>query len=585
MRFVVAIVLFVAALASVGYGVAQRTVLAGPSSYTAELEVGGSAPVIVVDGATLGALPGTQGVQVEGTGPVFMAYGRTADLLAWVGDADHREIGWDAETRTLTSTLVPGLESTVPSPAGSDLWVQEFSGVDELTRKVNVPASASLLIAADGTLPAPGTLSITWPLDNSAPWSGPLIIGGGALLLAGLAVFVWGLIKMRQTPGPRRKQPKLPNPTGTPPRELLPLPERQTELRAAPDSVAPSVPTVQRSITAAAALLVAAAVLSGCSSDAIPVTPIPDQTAPVDGAEELPAPAVTEPQLGRIVERVVATVAEADATLDAGVAEQRLAGPALDVRKANYRILKRDDTQDLLPPLPAGAVRVVLPQQNDGWPRTVFTVVTGEEATVAPVALMLIQEGPRENYKVHYAMQMMAGVTLPQVAAAVIGAPRIPADAQLGLLAPGELAEAFGSFALHGEESEYAGLFNADAAKLRELIKDREATIRADLPRAGKISFTTRVGKEEPIAFGTNDTGLLVAVELLEMEKVTPNESGAAINPSDSIRALVGKAQTTKGIEAGYAVQLLFYVPPIGGGSDQIELLGYAHSLVSAREL
>src|SRR5690606_14069469 len=118
------------------------------------------------------------------------------------------------------------------------------------------------------------------------------------------------------------------------------------------------------------------------------------------------APAVTEPQLGRIVQRVQTLVAEADAAQDADLAAERLAGPALAVRAANYRILKRDSDQPAPVPFPTGPVRVVLPQQNDGWPRTVFAVVTGEEATIAPVALMLIQDSPRDNYRVHYAMTL-----------------------------------------------------------------------------------------------------------------------------------------------------------------------------------
>lgn len=578
MRFVVAIVLFLAALVTIGLGVAQRTVLAGPASFTAELSATSPAPLMVVDGSALGAFPGTQAVEITGDGPVFMAYGRTADVQAWVGEATHRLVRWDGEAQQLVSRLELGAESTVPNPAGSDLWVQEFGGAEELTRRINVPAGASLIIAADGTAAAPTRLSITWPLDNSAPWSGPLIIGGGVLLGAGLVAFAWALIVTYRTRGPRRKPPRLPRPPRPP--QLKP-PKRRKALEAAPEPV----PTGRRRLFAAGALL-GLAVLSGCTAAPPAVEPVPQETVPVDGAEDLPAPAVTEPQLGRIVERVVATVAEADEAQNADIAALRLDGPALAMRSANYRILKRDSGQAPLPPLPTGEVKVVLPQQNDGWPRTVFAVVAGEEATTAPVALMLIQDSPRANYRVHYAMTLEPNTVLPQVAAASIGAPRVPADTQLGLLAPGELAEAYGDILLNGDESGFAAFFAVEGDTLRDQIgAEYKAEFRRKLPNTAKIAFSNRQGDEEPIAFGTNDTGLLVAVELIEVERVTPNEAGAAINPRDSVRALVGKSQTTKGVEASYGVQLLFYVPPLGGESEQVELLGYSQGLVAAREL
>ena len=49
MRFVIAIVLFVVALGSIGLGVAQRTILQGPDHLTSAVEVEG------------GAVPSTKG--------------------------------------------------------------------------------------------------------------------------------------------------------------------------------------------------------------------------------------------------------------------------------------------------------------------------------------------------------------------------------------------------------------------------------------------------------------------------------------------------------------------------------------------
>jgi hypothetical protein len=58
---------------------------------------------------------------------------------------------------------------------------------------INGPDDVSVIIAADGIEPAPGDIELSWPLDNSTPWSGPLIVGGalgGIALVGGVALGV-----------------------------------------------------------------------------------------------------------------------------------------------------------------------------------------------------------------------------------------------------------------------------------------------------------------------------------------------------------------------------------------------------------
>lgn len=599
MRFVVAILLFVVSLAGIGLGVAQRTILAGPDHVSASVTTSGDAPLTIIDGTVLTVLPGTQTVEARGSEQVFLAYGRSADVRAWVGDLAHNVITWDPESQDLVAeTVAPppppvidddgGLTGPViaeeaveaaPSPVGSDLWVQEFVGVEEITRLVNVPADASILIAADGQAAAPSRISLTWPLDNSAPWSGPLIVGGSVALLLGLLAFVWALHHARRGRGPRRKQPKLPKPPKPP---QLRRSQQRAPLPAGPER------SRRRLFTAGGLALAGALVLTSCAASDWPqIVPVATPTAsPVPGAEglrELPAPAVTGPQLNRIVDRIVSTIAEADAQRDEDLAATRLAGPALQLRAANYVIRTRDSAQAALSPIPDGPVEVILPQQYDGWPRTVFAVATDEERSVAPAALMLIQDTPRDNYRVHFLMSLEPRVTLPQLAATAIGAPRVSAEQGLWLMQPSELATAYGDILLRGDDSEYAEYFEADGDSLRlQIGKEYKADFAASLPSTASIEFTNAPGTSDPIAFGTNDSGVLVATELIEIERVTPAEVGAAINPRDSVRALVGTDQSTTGIEARYGVQLLFYVPPLGEPDAKIILLGFTQGLASA---
>ena len=127
MRFIAAIVAFVIAFGMIAYGIAQRTVLAAPSTLTASVATHSPATVTLIDSKTLQSLPGRQKIDISGSSTVFAAYGRTEDVKAWVGKTTYNRIGYKAATQKLTNTVVEGKATTVPNPAGSDLWLGQFS--------------------------------------------------------------------------------------------------------------------------------------------------------------------------------------------------------------------------------------------------------------------------------------------------------------------------------------------------------------------------------------------------------------------------------------------------------------------------
>ncbi len=582
MRFVIAIVLFLLAFLSIGYGIAQRTILAGPASFTSSVITASDAPITVIDGTALRAFDGNQTVTISGTKTVFLADGRTDDVLAWVGKTSYNKIGFSAKTQKLTTKLVTGKESTAPSPVGSDLWVQEFSGTSKLIRQVNVPDTASVIIMSTGKEAAPSHVSVTWPLDNSAPWSGPLIIGGIGALLLGLAAFLWALVHARRRRGPRRKQPRLP-------RNPKPPQLKRSQASAAPAIEAPTRRGRRRNFVATGVILAGTMVLSGCSllgsTSGGGTSATPSTSSTVPGAAGLQEVAVTEPQLKHIVATVIQTVDQADTKGDAKLAATRLDGPALQLRTANYAAHAADSSIPALPPIPNWDVEIALPQQSDSWPRAVFTVIADPaDKKSAPIGMMLVQASPRENYKVEYLVSLE--LDIPNVAPATLGAGRQPNDNKLGLLAPADLAAAYGDILIKGDASKSNDLFSAAGDKLRTAVgfdyKQKEAS---QLPSTAKIVFTNGPGKGETISFATNDSGQIVAADLDDVETVTPTEAGAAINTSGATKALSGKSQSVKGIVATYGIQLLFYVPPVSKKDAKIQLLGFAQGLVSAAEV
>ncbi|GAA0959252.1 hypothetical protein [Frigoribacterium faeni] len=595
MRFIVAVIVVVLAALMVALGFAQRTVFAPPPSVSSTVSTSDSeARITVVPSEALHGHDGRQTISISGSesDSVFAAYGRTSDVLGWVGDSAYNEVDFDESTGELVSTLVDGDGADVPSPADSDLWNAEYTGAAP-TFSLDAPDDVSLIVVSDGTAPAPDTVRVTWPLSTSTPTAGPLIAGGLLVLLIGVLLYIWAIAHHRRTRGPRRTSGQ-----GKPPR--LTRRSRRKALGAG-DSTSSAAEGgrrgIRRSVAVVPVVLVGALALSGCTADYWPsavggngsgvsATPTPTSTDPVgDEQDDLQPPVVTVAQAERIVQRISTTAAQADGTLDPELAATRFTGPALAQREANYTLRSKDSGAAEPIAVPEGAVTLTLPQQADTWPRSVFVIVQSDDDAVAPIAMTLVQESARDNYQVEYLTSLEAGATPPTVAPATIGAARLSPDVKLLTLQPDQLATAYGDILRNGDDSEYASLFESEGDTLRDKIgKPYKDAKREALPETASIEFSSSPDDDSAVAFATNDAGAIVSVGLNEVETVKPTAEGAEVNPEGAVKNLTGLDKTTKGIEATYGVELLFSVPAVG--SDQkIVLLGFSQALISAKEL
>lgn len=581
MRLVLAIVCFALAALMMGYGIAQRTILVGDDHLTATLESAGDAPVTVIDGAVLNSFDRKQTIAVSGADSNFAAYGRTSDVMAWVGDASYNQVAFDPESKKLVSEVVSGTEAEVPDPSGSDLWVADFREDSSLDFTIDVPTDISLIIVADGIEPAPGDVSITWLIDNSTPWAFPLLIGGAVLLLVGLVFLLLAINHMRKARGPRRKQTKLPRVPKPPAYRAITSPKAGTP-------VASSRGRRARSFVALPIVLTGALLLGGCTAEPIASTleSSTSATASDDATDESETTAVTAPQAKRIIARVASVVEEADAAGDPTRVAERMDGPALALRTANYAIRKVDATAAAPIPIPSEPVRIILPQQNDAWPRTVFVVMQDEaDASVAPTALMLIQDTPRDQYKVHYALQLEPGAVIPEVAPANVGTVRLDQDSKFLAVAPETIGVDYADVLMNDVDSKFVDLFDTESDLLRVQVGRAAKQVRiAGIPGTAALTFDTKVGTGQVIALTTNDGGAIVALSLDERETIAPVELGTAVTPPSQVAALIGKSLSTKGITALYTDQVLFYVPGVDKGG-KIVMLGYSQGLTSAAEL
>ncbi|WP_144765490.1 hypothetical protein [Curtobacterium sp. 9128] len=579
MRFVLAIISFVIGLLLVGLGVAQRTVFAPPSSTVAQASSMASAPVTVIPGSTLNANPGYQRINIAGSGTVFAAYGKTSDVDAWVGKAKHNTLRYDAEDERLVART-SGSAGSVPDPKGSDLWYQEYDGAGQFT--VRLPQDVSMVIVGDGKSAAPSDVSVTWPRDTATPSVGPLMVAGGVFVLGGIVLLVWAFVHQRRSRGPRRRS------GGTRP------PRVRASRRAA--AAGAQVPTRsrrgRRSLIAVPVVLVGALALTGCSAEYWPqggddpsATATPSASA--TGAAETTEPtAATRQQITRIVGRIAEVATKADADKDADLAATRFAGPALELRKANYQIRGKDQDVQAPPAISDTDISVALPQQTDSWPRTVFVVTSDPKDTkTAPQALTLVQESARADYKVVYDVSLEADAKLPSVAPVSIGTAQLASDTKLLAMAPDEIGAAYGDILSKDADSQYARMFQSDGddlrAKIGKAYKDEKSS---SLPDTAKIEYSSESPDGTAIALATNGAGAIVSVDLNEIEKVTPTADGAEVNTEGAVKALSGVDSSKKGISATYGVQLLFSVPAVGS-DDKMVLLGFTQGLIAASEV
>ena len=588
MRFVLAIVSFVIAALLIGLGIAQKTVFAAPDQVTASTSITTDAPVTVVSGEALNAYPRSQFVQVSGSDENFVAYGRTSDVIAWIGDASYNEVTYDAESAGLASELKSGTESEVPSPVDSDLWLASYTNQGAMT--INVPEDFSLIVVTDGVKPAPAEISVTWPVDNSTPWANTFVVAGGVFLLIGLLLLVWAIAHIRKSRGPRRKSQKMPK---------LPRQPRYKPVKSKPkelDANAKGRRSISPRVAIVPVVLITAITLGGCSTDfwagreplAAPSASA-DPVADAEEAAQIDPPAVTEQQAKRIVDDLISVTAEADASTNDDLAKTRLAGPALDLRLANYAVRRADATRPAVEPIPDGKITLTLPQQTENsWPRAVLAVIedpatTDDGKTVPPVAVMLIQDDPRSNYKAQYVIRLEPGAEISGVAPATIGAGRLQLDSKFLAVEPQSIGAAYSDILMNDTASASNDLFEAAGDTLRVDLGKPYKDGRT-VPTTASLTFAPSEATGPVVALSTNDSSALVTVNINEDEMVKVVEAGAVAKPTPDVKALTGKAESTKGFNATYGFQLLFLVPSVDTGG-KIVLLGYSQGLVSASEL
>ena len=579
MRVIVAIVLLSISVVSLAFGIAGRTLFSEPETIDRAVTTTNTAPATVIHGTDLAAYPGRVTVAVEAgelvsDSQVFIAYARTVDVMAWLSPGRHTQLRFDVLSDSFIALPRVGAELTLPNPSGSDLWFQEYSGLGELSVALSVPEDVSVLIMSEGTLPAPQTITVSWPLITDTLWSLALIVIGIGSMIAGFVMVFINYALWRKNRGPRRKLTKRPRP----PRGSYRRPPRTTSLK----------PRGRRAVRFSALSVTGLILVTATACAPTPSAPetVDDETPVTQAPVVVPYPAVTELQFSRIMSRISSQIQSADEELAVNLLNERVSEPTLTARRAAY-IIKRADTESgTLVPILSSPIRLVLPQQTETWPRSVFGIIQDEQDLESPsIGVVLRQEDPRSNYTLTYAIVLAPQVQIPDLPSANVGAAKLSRDSKLTKFSPADVAINYADVINQGAQSPFAGDFALATDRLFiQLGPEAQALRQESFGDAVAVDWSTTATENEVVAFATADGGALVIATLQENETVTPIQSGAAVNASIAVRALTSLSASTRGFNVISDVQILWYVPPVGS-EDGIRVLGFTYSLVAAREV
>ncbi|WP_262105298.1 hypothetical protein [Arthrobacter sp. Marseille-P9274] len=562
MRSKTAIALIAAGLAAILLGIGFRTIWAPPETLSASYSAGDStAPVTVIEPAVFGVHDERVDISVEADGEFLLAVGRAGDVDAWVGKAAHTSIT-TVDGGQLQAETVKG-DAEVPNPAGSDLWVSEETADGQTDHRWIAPADGewSILLAADGKQPAPTAVTVSWPNDNSAPWGIVLVIVGALLAVLGLAL---AALARRGGPGSDAGEP-----TG---RRAAAEASGSTASGTAGGQPARSGLRLRAAESARPVLAVAAAGL--LAANALPPAHAGETAAPQEAGDSYPV--LLDGQLNRILDSVEAAVSAGDSARDAKELAPRVGGSALTLRTANYTV--RAENGEVAAPAPVSAepLKTAMVGTTAAWPRTAVAVTQGKENPV-PQVIVLSQAGPRDNYKMVEAVQMLPGTTFPQVASEGGGTPAIAADSAEGLLhAPQQALEVLAANLNTGKNQDKVGK-NTFAEQIRAF---QDSQVKAN--KNADITFSRKVDSESVRALKTADGGAMVFGYIRNVMSSVPAEPGATVELSDEFAALAGKDSTTSGVDVTYGESVAVYVPP-AGAKDPISVIGVAQDLVDAK--
>lgn len=623
----------VAILASVGL----QTIWAPPAEFNATTQDTQDAPLTVV----------TNGVDIDpdeaieytvtGDGEFTLMYGQLRDIEAWVGDAAHNRIDGvntdveRGEDPTVEISYVDG-ETDIPNPVSSDLWLATQDVTDEVTQRWSQHDAGewALLIASDGTEPAPTDFSVSWVnAEPDSPLIRPLMIAGIVLVLIGIGLLIWRFVDFRRrakrTSGRRAavrgdytglttadvvadtdtstktmtvEQVEAGQPFGASEDDDTPddddehpdddsggastgddVPDTWKNTGTAPDDDGQDKGFLRRIITGASALSLAVGIGVGpahAETQSPQESPqeediseqVEDEDVDPDAPETFPV--MVDGQLERILDAVSSTVETGDTERDAEVIDGRVGGQALRVREEFYRNNNIDDEYGMGVDIASDEVLAAWMDHDETFPRTAHAVTADAEGGSTQL-VVIQQDDPRSQYKLIHNAPVAPGAELPPGSLSDTDVENLAADESDELaMTPDVAVEALSDY-LSDPEAEAADSI-ASNEWIDTIHEHQQELIQNHDEQETEATISRAVFQDSVDAVRLPDGSALVFGAMTSMESLTPSEdSTVTLNTLSQELGEFDSAEQDEQVRIRYREQFALRVPPEG----EVSLVGY----------
>lgn len=309
---------------------------------------------------------------------------------------------------------------------------------------------------------------------------------------------------------------------------------------------------MKRAYTAAAVGIGAAVLLAGC----VPAPPVPGP-APQMAREA----ALLDAQAARVSDATFEQIHDADAGNDATKLGDRIAGDALTVRTAQYKVAASapDHTPDVLP----AEMQAHYVSGATTWPRILAAVSVQPGDNLTPVVSLWLQDDIDTPYSLRAWAHMIPGASMPSMPTDVTGAAQLAITDASVSPTPQAAIEQYIEFLRAGKDSELAASFTPDTYSER-LFAAREVLTAAATGAGGAYSDTIEADLENTHVLATADGGALV------FAPVTVTSAFSVVNAKVSVpaadQALVEGTLNDK-VTHHYRDLLVMYIPGPGVGT------------------
>lgn len=619
----------VAILVSVGL----QTIWAPPAEFNASTQDAQEAPLLVV----------TEGIDVDpdeaieytvsGDGEFTLMYGQLRDIEDWVGDAAHNRIDGvntdveRGEDPTIEMTYVDG-ETDLPNPANADLWLATQDVTDEVTQRwaQHDAGEWGLLIATDGTEPAPTDFSVSWVnVEPDSPLITPLMIGGIVLILLGIGLLLWRFVDFRRrakrTSG--RRAAVRGDYTGLTAADVVADTDTATQSMdvqqvddvddpedsedmddpddmddadgsdtgSTTDDATETLPVtdepkddngkgfLRRTVTVVSAFGLAIGMGVGPAHAATESPQEEDLTEQVEDEpveEEIDPdepdtfPLVVDAQFERILDSVVSTLDAGDSETDAEALEGRVDGQSMRFRDEFYRNNTIDEDYGLGTEIASDEILATWMDRSEDFPRTMYAVTSDAEGASTQL-IALEQEDPRSQYRLIHNVPFAPGAELPS----------------------GDLSDADVENIANDDSTELAMSADAAVKALTDYLTDPEADAAEDIASNDWIdsihehqqelidsheeqetdaSISRTVFEDSVDSVRLPDGSALVFGAMNSMESLTPSEdTTVTVNTLTQELGEFSSAEQDDQVRIRYREQFALLIPAEG----EVSLVGY----------